>query len=516
MEPTSTSILDLGQKGSLKGSIFQNGVKRFTHIPFAQAPTGALRWQKPVPLPADYVYCTDNGPLDCTKYGNDYNFDEDCLAVNVWVPAGDAPDSGWPILAWIHGGWLQIGDPALKEHAQPTQLIAEGGLKAIVIAIGYRLNIFGFLAGEGLKGNFGFWDQRCGLEWIQDHAKLLGGDPDRVTLGGLSAGAFSTQVQLNFELSQPQGSRALFSNVWLQSNAIPAQPKTLKEVDAQLQNVYETFGIDKSLSTSEKLDHLRKVPASDLVSKLFDLEVHTFRGVTDDEIIPSDLITSIHSGVFAARFKDRGMRILLGEAEAEEVLYGLTNPPPSSSDKDMLRALVNYYAQPVCERLLELYTAKGSAYDPRVADALALSDDSEKAKTLFGIITSDVQVRAPIRVLSKALYRGGVPPERILRYRVAYRSDCADKAYPRSYGVTHGVDGINWWFVERYGFSDEEAKNVKKWLAITLLPLVTGEGSTKDELAEKQFLYFRETGDIEVRDDCQWGWLMQVADTLAA
>jgi carboxylesterase type B len=173
MKPTGTTTLDLGSHGQLKGSVFANGVKRFTHIPYALPPTGSRRWKKPEQLPKDYVY-SSNGPLDCTQYGNvcpqpeyivngksmintDYRFDEDCLAVNVWLPPGDAPETGWPILAWIHGGWLQIGDPSLKEHTQPTQLVAEGGLNAMVVSIGYRLNIFGFLAGEGLKGNFGFW-----------------------------------------------------------------------------------------------------------------------------------------------------------------------------------------------------------------------------------------------------------------------------------------------------------------------------------------------------------------------
>lgn len=173
MKPTGTTILDLGSHGQLKGSVFVNGVKRFTNISYALPPTGSRRWKKPEPLPKDYVY-SSSGPLDCTQYGNvcpqpeyivngksmintDYQFNEDCLAVNVWLPPGNAPTKGWPILAWIHGGWLQIGDPSLKEHTQPTQLLAEGGLNAMVVSIGYRLNIFGFLAGEGLKGNFGFW-----------------------------------------------------------------------------------------------------------------------------------------------------------------------------------------------------------------------------------------------------------------------------------------------------------------------------------------------------------------------
>ncbi|KAL1607106.1 hypothetical protein SLS59_002810 [Nothophoma quercina] len=474
MKPTDTVTLDLGPHGQLKGSLFANGVKRFFHIPYAKPPTGPRRWRRPEPHPKDYVYGS-NGFLDCTRYGNvcpqpeyivkgnsmintDYKFEEDCLAVNLWLPPGDAPKEGWPILAWIHGGWLQIGDPSLKEHTQPTQLIAEGGLKAIVISIGYRLNIFGFLAGEGLKGNFGFW--------------------------------------LNYELFRGDDQRPLFNNVWLQSNAVPAQPKTLKEA-----------------SSAEKLDRLRQIPASSLVKKIFDLDIHTFRGVTDDEMIPSDLVSSIHSGAFAARFKERGMRILLGEAETEEVLYALTNPPPSSSESDMLRGLNNYYALPVCKDLLSLYNTEGTSADTRVATALNQKDDAEKAKQLFGLVTSDVQVRAPIRVLSKALFDGGVPPEHILRYRVAYRPDCTDKVYPKSFGVTHSADGVSWWFVERYGFSGDETKRVEKWLSRTLVPLVVG-GQREVNLELEEFLCFKESGQIEVVKDAHWKWMMRVAEKL--
>lgn len=324
--------------------------------------------------------------------------------------------------------------------------------------------------------------------------------------------------------------KPLFNNVWLQSNAIPAQPKTLKEgrycltlqygllltniVDAQLQNVLSTFNISSSLSPDERLDKLREVPASSLVEKIFEFDIHTFRGVTDNEMIPSDLISNIHSGAFASRFKDRGMRILLGEAETEEVLYALTNPPPSSSTEDMLRGLNNYYALPVCESLLSLYINEGSSADSRIESALSDGDDTEKAKRLFGLITSDVQVRAPIRILSKALHVGGVSSDSILRYRVAYRPDCTDKVYPRSFGVTHAADGVSWWYVERYGFSNQEKERVRDWLGETLIPLVTGHASGKHELGLKEFLYFREDGKIEVVGDQHWDWLMRVAQKL--
>ena len=285
-------------------------------------------------------------------------------------------------------------------------------------------------------------------------------------------------------------------------------------VDDQLQNVLSTFEVPEHLSPEERLDRLRDVPASALVKRIFDFDIHTFRGVTDNEVVPSDLVSSIHSGVFAARFKTRGMRILLGEAETEEALYALTNPPPTSSSKDMLHALKDYYASSVCEDLLSLYTREGSTADARIESALADNDTSKKAKRLFGLMTSDVQVRAPIRILSKVLYDGGVPPDRILRYRVAYRPECTDKVYPRSFGVTHGADGLSWWYIERYGFSDREKDHIKDWLGETLIPLVTGNASGERKLRLDEFLYFKENGEIEITKDAHWPWLMRVSEKL--
>lgn len=84
--------------------------------------------------------------------------------VNIWMPREDPPPGKlWPVLAWIHGGWLQMGNPSITEKNKPHEMIAEdgGALRAVVVSIGYRLNIFGFLAGDGVAGNFGFWVSRC-------------------------------------------------------------------------------------------------------------------------------------------------------------------------------------------------------------------------------------------------------------------------------------------------------------------------------------------------------------------
>lgn len=161
------------------------GVKKFLGVPYALPPVGDLRFRRPQPLPRDYLY-GEAGTLECGTFRGTCpqpiyrlgdkpmsrppgtHFSEDCLYLNIWLPSGAPPAEGWPVMAWIHGGWFQIGNPLQGAENDPSELISDRGfgLGSVVVAIGYRLNIFGFLATEGLSGNFGLWDQRAGLEWI--------------------------------------------------------------------------------------------------------------------------------------------------------------------------------------------------------------------------------------------------------------------------------------------------------------------------------------------------------------
>ncbi len=91
--------------------------------------------------------------------------DEDSLTANIWTPAGPPPPGGWPVWLFLHGGWLQIGNPAMTDKNDPANLVS-GPMPAVVIVPGYRLGLFGFLAGkevqaeneDGTAGNFGFWE----------------------------------------------------------------------------------------------------------------------------------------------------------------------------------------------------------------------------------------------------------------------------------------------------------------------------------------------------------------------
>jgi carboxylesterase type B len=187
--------LPLGStKGAIKGLQYDSKSRRYTGIPYALPPTGSRRWQKPHPLSSSHSYSKlDGSPFDAIKFGPicaqnlkytsagkhedpDNVYSEDCLRTNIWtsVPKDGEEVKGkkWPVMLWLHGGWFQMGDPSHEPGMDPTELISTGGLNAIVVAIEYRLNMFGFLACEELKeesggeavGNYGLWDQMLAME----------------------------------------------------------------------------------------------------------------------------------------------------------------------------------------------------------------------------------------------------------------------------------------------------------------------------------------------------------------
>ena len=109
--------------------------------------------------------------------------DEDCLFLNVWTPATPGPH---PVLVWFHGGGFLSGTTA-DPTIDGARLAARGPV--VVVTVAYRLGAFGFL-GVGAP-NCGLLDQECALAWIQQHIAAFGGDPDRVTIAGESAGGGS-------------------------------------------------------------------------------------------------------------------------------------------------------------------------------------------------------------------------------------------------------------------------------------------------------------------------------------
>ncbi|MGV9881042.1 carboxylesterase/lipase family protein [Streptomyces sp. NPDC003006] len=212
-EPAGDPVLVRTENGWVRGEATSEG-RQFLGIPYAQPPTGDLRWQAPRPA-AD-----GSGVKDATRYGdscaqNPYwapgsekqRATEDCLDVNVYAPPPRHHGGKRPVMVWIHGG-ANIGGAG--RDIVPNAFARRTG--AVVVTLNYRLGALGFLTLPGTTGNFALLDQQQALRWVQANIGRFGGDRTRVTLAGESAGGSAVCAQL----ASP-GSRGLYRAAIIQS-----------------------------------------------------------------------------------------------------------------------------------------------------------------------------------------------------------------------------------------------------------------------------------------------------------
>lgn len=211
--PYPISVGSLGHIEGLTVSDSSNSQAPLCHyfggLPYALPPTGPYRFRRPRSLPSQFKYGTKANPSRftggtgvCPQPGfrsppDKSLWDEDCLQLNIWKPAGKAPAGGWPVYFYIHGGFLQWGNANTAVTAY-TPLLSETDFKCMIVMPAYRLNLFGFITSKELEveankngesvGNMGFWDQRMALEWTAKYITPFGGNAKNITVGGYSAG----------------------------------------------------------------------------------------------------------------------------------------------------------------------------------------------------------------------------------------------------------------------------------------------------------------------------------------
>lgn len=209
----------------VKGGVLQGvagvepGIRVFKGVPYAAPPVGKLRWQPPQPAAAwDSVRKADSFGPRCMQMPlfSDMKFrdtmSEDCLYLNVWTPA-KAANEKLPVMVWIHGGGFATG--SASEPRQDGEQLAKKDV--VVVGINYRLGVFGFLAHPELtkesphhaSGNYGLMDQAFALQWVRDNIAAFGGDPQRVTIFGESAGSMSVNSLMASPLAKGLFQRAI-------------------------------------------------------------------------------------------------------------------------------------------------------------------------------------------------------------------------------------------------------------------------------------------------------------------
>jgi para-nitrobenzyl esterase len=186
-------------EGGLLQGTSEDNLTVYRGIPFAEPPVGDLRWRAPQ-LPAKW-----EGVKQATKFapgpiqwGNPPSGkSEDCLYLNIWTPAKSEGDR-IPVLVWIYGGGFGAGATSEKNYSGEN--LAKKGV--VLVSIAYRVGQLGFLAHPELSkessshvsGNYGLLDMIAGLQWVQKNIAAFGGDPDKVTIFGESAGGIAVSM----------------------------------------------------------------------------------------------------------------------------------------------------------------------------------------------------------------------------------------------------------------------------------------------------------------------------------
>ena len=248
------------QYGILEG-FEEDGVKKFLGVPFAQPPVGELRWKAPQPMQAwegvrEAKQFSDD-PMQPDIFG-DMNFrgsgrSEDCLYLNIWTTAKSTADA-LPVLIYFNGGGLMAGSGS--EPRYDGSSIAKEGV--IGVTANYREGVFGFFSHPELtaasdykgSGNFGFLDQVAAIKWVKENIAAFGGDPDRITIVGESAGSFSVSLLMCSPLS-----KNLIAGAMLSSGAevLPYEAASQADADAAGAALLKEAGI-ASLADAMALD----------------------------------------------------------------------------------------------------------------------------------------------------------------------------------------------------------------------------------------------------------------------
>lgn len=318
-------------KGGKVSGVLNAGktVASFKGIPFAAPPVGNLRWREPQPVKpwSGVLACekfsaspVQNKPAPFAMWTEEFiappePLSEDCLYLNVWTNATSADDK-LPVLVWIYGGGFMSGSAACAVY-NGEELAKQG---VVFVSINYRVGVFGFMAHPELtrearhqsSGNYALMDQIAALRWVRDNIAAFGGDPEKVTIAGQSAGSFSVQALVASPLS-----RKLFRGAIAHSGASMGR-FSKKLVDAEKTGIL----LSEKAKVAD-LASLRKIPSDSLLKLAGTLPFGTFSPITDGYVLPDDI------GSIFKNKKHNDVALIAGWVTGDA---GLTGQPKSAEE----------------------------------------------------------------------------------------------------------------------------------------------------------------------------------------
>jgi len=363
-------------------------VLRFLGVPYAAPPTGDGRFRAPrraEPWPGVRPALTFGPPAPQSEGVRSrlpsfsvVGWDEDCLTLNVWTPA---PDGTRPVMVWLHGGAYLSGGSAMAVF-DGARLAREGD--CVVVTVNYRLGALGYLAvdpDEDGDANCGLRDQLAALAWVHAHADAFGGDRDRITVFGESAGAGSI-LHLIALAEPPPVARAIVQS---------GEPRTLTtDLAHQVRDA-----LARHLDVEPGLDALRAAPVDAVLAAqngvFGELGLATglmpFHPCFDDVLVDLDPIDGSRAG------RGRDIDLVIGNTRDELRLFA--DPRARDLDDAGLLAMVARLG--------------GPAVDPDAVLAAYRRDDPERAAgAIWEAARTDAVLRVPaLRVADGHTRAGG-------------------------------------------------------------------------------------------------------------
>ena len=262
---------------------------------------------------------------------------EDCLYLNIWTPAVPGDGARLPAMVWIHGGGSSVGSGAEPRY-DGARLAARG---ILVVTLNHRLNALGFLAhpeltaesGHRASGNYGLLDLVAALQWVKRNIAAFGGDPDKITIAGESAGSESVSALMASPLA-----KGLFARVIGESGAMFASPSralaTLAEAEAAGLDFMRKVG-------ANSLAELRAAPAEAILAAAPGLG---FRPIIDGWFLPRPPAEIFAAGeqsdvpLMAGWNKDEGFNFtLMPDKEAKQSYADLVRALFGDHSEEALR-----------------------------------------------------------------------------------------------------------------------------------------------------------------------------------
>jgi para-nitrobenzyl esterase len=298
----------------------------FRGVPFAQPPVGNLRFRPPVPVKSwpGVRSATKFSPAAIQASETSFAQSEDCLYLNIWAPHGRGP---FPVFVWIHGGGFTGGrasDPLFDGTVFTDQGI-------VCITVPYRLGVLGFLDMEPALGssyagsaNNGLRDLILALNWIKENVASFGGDSQRVTIGGQSAGAKLTDLLRGIPSATP-----LFHQMISESGgADRVWPHTKSlEIGETFHQVWRSSGHASAESVLRADIKALRAAQARLVQQC---PVHfPLRSEIDGDLMKRPPLSTIREG------STRGKRLLIGTNRDESAFFIGPHPQRDPSDKDL-------------------------------------------------------------------------------------------------------------------------------------------------------------------------------------